>query len=65
MEMTVKEKECLFITYTREVVDYMDTPLDHLVPHRPYGSLLKRCTCKSCMEEKEQNKRMEKRNAQR
>ena len=57
--MTVNEKECLFMKYTREVVDYMDTPLDHLVPHRPYGYLLKRCTCKNCMIEKEQNRKVE------
>ena len=67
--MTVKAKECLFMRYTREVVEYMDTSLDHLAPHRPYGYLLKRCICKNCMIEKEQNKhmkeRMEKRNAKR
>ncbi len=62
--MTVKAKECLFMRYTREVVDNFGTDYP---PHRPYGYLLKRCTCKNCMEEKEQNRRMEerKKNAQR
>ena len=50
--MTVKEKECLFMKYTREVVEYLDSPIDY-PPHRPYGYLLKRCTCKNCMKEKE------------
>jgi len=54
--MIVKKKECVFTTYTRDTVDnnFQGRSIG-------YGTLLKKCTCPHCMEEKEQNKRMEKR----
>ncbi len=58
--MTVKAKECLFTSYIRGVVDNLDSGINE-PPHRPYGYLLKRCTCKNCMIEKEQNKHMKER----
>ncbi len=54
--MTVKEVECLFMKYTREVVDNLDSGINE-PPHRPYGYLLKRCTCDNCMKEKEEKRK--------
>ena len=53
-----KHEECLFTKYTREVVDNLDSGTNE-PPYRPYGYLLKKCTCKNCIEEKKINKRME------
>lgn len=54
--MTPKKKECVFTVYERKAVDnnFQGRSIG-------YGTLLKKCTCPRCMEEKEQNKRMEER----
>ena len=44
--------ECLFIKYTKRQIDE-----NYEAPHISYGTLLKKCTCKNCMKEKEINKR--------
>lgn len=55
--MTTKEKECVFTIYERNAVNnnFQGRAIG-------YGTLLKKCTCDHCMEEKEGKKRMEERN---
>jgi len=45
--------ECLFMKYTKRQIDE-----NYEAPYISYGVLLKKCTCKNCMKEKEINKRM-------
>lgn len=44
--------ECLFMKYTREIVD---NSFGEYPKHKAYGALLKKCTCDSCMKEKNEH----------
>ena len=48
--------ECLFMKYTREIVD---NSFGEYPKYKAYGALLKKCTCDRCMKEKASLKRFE------